>query len=56
MATPTGQQYQVDNSYDRYWMNTSTGTYVGGDINFDDADLRELGLDPNAYTEVQVIR
>lgn len=56
VATPTGQQYQVDNSYDRYWMDTSTGTYVGGDINFDDADLRELGLDPNAYTEVQVVR
>ena len=56
VATSSGQNFQVDNSYDRYWLNPSTGAYVGGDINFGDSQLRELGLNPSDYEEVQVVR
>lgn len=56
VATSSGQSYQVDNSYDRYWLNPSTGSYVGGDINFGDTQLRELGLNPSDYEEVQIVR
>jgi hypothetical protein len=48
--------WQVDSGYDRYWVNPDTGAYVGGDINFGDSQLRELGLNPNDYQEVTVIR
>jgi len=30
----SGQTFQVDDGYYRYWMNTVDNTYVGGDINF----------------------
>lgn len=56
VAASSGQTYQVDNSYDRYWLNPTTGSYVGGDINFGDTQLRELGLNPSDYEEVQVVR
>lgn len=48
--------WQVDSGYDRYWVNPDTGAYVGGDINFDDSEIRELGLNPSDYTEVTTIR
>ncbi|CAN5754381.1 hypothetical protein BH10ACT1_BH10ACT1_13650 [soil metagenome] len=56
VASTSGQQFQVDDSYDRYWLNPATGAYAGGDINFGDTQLRELGLNPSDYEEVQVIR
>ena len=52
----TGTTWQVDSGYDRYWMNPDTGGYVGGDINFGESQLRELGLNPGDYEEVTVIR
>lgn len=51
-----GQKLQVDNSYQRYWVNKSDGTYVGGDINFGDSQLRALGLNPSDYEEATVVR
>ncbi|QXC60806.1 hypothetical protein KSP35_21185 [Aquihabitans sp. G128] len=56
VATSSGTTYQVDNSYDRYWLNPTTGEYAGGDINFGDAQLRELGLNPSDYEEVKIVR
>jgi hypothetical protein len=32
------------------------GTYLGGDINFDDQDLLALGLNPSDYQEVTIQR
>lgn len=51
-----GTTWQVDSGYDRYWVNPTDGSYVGGDVNFGDSQLRELGLNPNDYEEVTVIR
>lgn len=48
-----GQQMQVDDGYDRYFVNKNDNSYVGGDINFDDATIRAMGLNPNDYEEVQ---
>ena len=52
----SGTKFQVDNSYQRYWMNTTDNTYVGGDVNFGESQLRELGLDPSAYEEVPTVK
>ena len=49
-----GQTWQVDDGYDTYYMNPSTGTYVGGDINFDDQELLALGLNPSDYEKVEI--
>jgi hypothetical protein len=51
-----GQTFQVDNSYQRYWVNPSTGQYLGGDINFDDRSIRAMGLNPDDYQEAQIRR
>ena len=62
LGTPTGAgsvgapTWQVDSGYDRYWVNPATGAYVGGDVNFGESQLRELGLNPGDYEEVTVIR
>ncbi len=52
----SGTTWQVDSGYDRYWVNPTSGGYVGGDINFGESQLRELGLNPGDYEEVTVIR
>jgi len=52
----SGQTFQVDDGYNRYWMNTVDNTYVGGDINFGESQLVEMGLDPGTYEEVQIIK
>lgn len=51
-----GKTYQVDNSYQRYFMNKTNHTYVGGDIRMDLDKLRQLGLNPDDYEEVKVRR
>ena len=51
----SGQTFQVDDGYNRYWMNTVDNTYVGGDINFGESQPVEMGLDPGTYEEVQII-
>jgi hypothetical protein len=47
---------QVATGATNYWVNKYDGTYVGGDINFGDAQLRELGLNPNDYEQVTVVK
>ena len=56
VQTTEGQKFQVDDSYQRYWVNPTTGEYAGGDVNFGESQLRELGLDPGAYQEVEIVR
>ncbi|MCB1040734.1 MAG: hypothetical protein KDA94_14560, partial [Acidimicrobiales bacterium] len=51
-----GQKFQVDSSYQRYWLNPSTGEYAGGDIDFGEQQLRDLGLDPGSYEEVEIVK
>jgi hypothetical protein len=47
---------QVASGATRYWVNKYDGTYVGGDINFGDAQLRALGLNPSDYEQVTVVK
>ncbi|RYG31307.1 hypothetical protein EON81_23185 [bacterium] len=49
-----GKTYQVDNSYQRYFMKKSDRTYVGGDSTMDIDKLRSLGLNPDDYEEVKI--
>ncbi|MEI2640029.1 MAG: hypothetical protein V9F03_13685 [Microthrixaceae bacterium] len=56
VQTSGGQKMQVDNSYQRYWVNKSDGSYVGGDINFGDSQLRGMGLNPSDYEEAQIVK
>jgi len=50
----SGEVRQVDNSYQRYYINKSDNTYVGGDIRFNDDSIRKLGLNPDDYEEAKV--
>jgi hypothetical protein len=54
VVSSNGKTYQVDNSYQRYFMNKTNHTYVGGDIGMDLDKLRQLGLNPDDYEEVKV--
>ncbi len=54
VVSSSGQSFQVDNSYQRYYMNKSDRTYVGGDSTMDIDQLRKLGLNPDDYEEVKV--
>lgn len=47
---------QVATGATNYWVNKNDGTYVGGDINFGDAQLRQMGLNPNDYEQVTVVK
>jgi hypothetical protein len=51
-----GRTYQVDASYQRYFVNRHDGTYVGGHAGADVESLRALGLDPSDYEEVKIAR
>jgi hypothetical protein len=54
VVTPAGQSMQVDNSYQRYYVNRNDNTYVGGDITMDPDKLRSLGLNPDDYVEAKI--
>ncbi len=47
---------QVATGATNYWVNKYDGTYVGGDINFGDAQLRAMGLNPSDYEQVTVVK
>lgn len=55
VTTSGGNRMQVDNSYDRYWVNKYDGSYVGGDINFGGSSLSDLGLNPGDYEEATIV-
>lgn len=54
VVTSSGATYQVDGSYQRYFMNKQSHTYVGGDATMGIDDLREMGLNPGDYEEVTI--
>lgn len=56
VTNSSGKQFQVDNSYQTYFMNKNDHTYVGGDIRFNDDSIRQLGLNPDDYEQVQITR
>ena len=56
MHIDAGTKRQVDDGYQRYWMNSSTGQYYGGDVNFGESQLRELGENPSNFEEVQIVK
>jgi len=47
---------QVATGATNYWVSKVDGTYVGGDINFGDAQLRAMGLNPSDYEQVTVVK
>lgn len=47
---------QVATGATNYWVNKYDGTYVGGDINFGDTQLRQMGLNPSDYEQVTVVK
>ncbi|HYH97461.1 hypothetical protein [Hyalangium sp.] len=51
-----GKTFQVDSSYQRYFMHKRDRTYVGGDTGMDLDKLRSLGLNPNDYEEVKITK
>jgi hypothetical protein len=54
VVTSSGQTMQVDNSYQRYYVNKNDNTYVGADITMDQDKLRSLGLNPDDYSEAKI--
>jgi hypothetical protein len=52
----SGKTFQVDGSYQRYFLNKQDGSYVGGDIRMDVDKLRSLGLNPDDYEEAKIDR
>ena len=49
-----GKAFQVDNSYERYFMHKRNGTYLGGDKTWDLDTLRKFNLNPDDYEEVKI--
>jgi hypothetical protein len=54
VVDPSGKTFQVDGSYQRYFIHKQTGTYVGGDSGTDIDKLRSLGLNPDDYEEAKI--
>jgi hypothetical protein len=54
VASSSGKTYQVDGSYQRYYMHKRNQTYLGGNTHMDIDQLRKLGLNPDDYEEVKV--
>ncbi|WP_164019997.1 hypothetical protein [Pyxidicoccus trucidator] len=52
----SGKTFQVDSSYQRYFMHKRDHTYVGGDVRMDLDTLRSLGLNPDDYEEVKIVK
>lgn len=55
-APGSSTTWQVATGATNYYVNPTTGEYVGGDINFDDQDLIAMGLDPSDYQQVTIVR
>lgn len=50
----SGKTWQVDNSYQRYFVHKTNNSYLGGDIRFDLDEIRRRGLNPDDYKEVKI--
>ncbi len=49
-----GKTFQVDSSYQRYFMHKQNRTYLGGNTGMNLDSLRGMGLNPNDYEEVKI--
>lgn len=49
-----GKTWQVDSSYQRYFVHKRNNTYLAGDIRFDADEIRRRGLNPDDYEEVKI--
>ncbi len=56
VTNSSGKTFQVDHSYQRYYVKKGTSQYMGGDINFGEDALRKLGMNPDDWEEVQIKR
>lgn len=54
VVSSSGKTFQVDNSYQRYFMKKSDRTYIGGDSTMDLDSLRRFNLNPDDYEEVKI--
>lgn len=54
VQTTGGRIMQVDNSYQKYYLNKNNNTYVGGDSTTDLDTLRKWGLNPDDYEEAKI--
>jgi hypothetical protein len=54
VAGPSGRTFQVENKYDRYYINKSDNSYIGlkGGTNLNNLD----GVNPDDYEEAKVLR
>ncbi len=57
VANSSGQTFKVDNSHQKYFVNTHNNTYIGTTAHTNVDDLRRLaGVNPSDYQEVKIIR
>ncbi len=56
VVNSSGKTFQVDNSYETYFMKKSDNSYVGGDSTWDLDTLRKMGLNPDDYEQVKIRR
>lgn len=54
VVNSSGKTWQVDNSYDKYYVNKSDNSYIGGDVRLDADEIRRRGLNPDDYEEVKI--
>lgn len=57
VVNSSGQTFKVDNSHQKYFVNTTDNTYIGTDATTSIHDLSRLaGVNPDDYEEVKIIR
>ncbi|CAN5543449.1 hypothetical protein BH11ARM1_BH11ARM1_15670 [soil metagenome] len=54
VVNSSGKSFQVDNSYQTYFINKSTQKYIGGDSHMTVDDLRKFGLNPDDYEATKI--
>lgn len=54
VVSSNGKTFQVDNSYQTYFMKKSDNSYIGGDSTWDVDTLRKMGLNPDDYEQVKI--
>lgn len=57
VVSSSGKAYQVDNAFERYYVNKNNNTYIGTKSTTDLDDLRRTaGVNPDDYEEVKIKR
>lgn len=55
VVNSSGTKYQVDNRYQRYYVNKNNNSYIGTGSTVDRDDLRKSGVNPDDYEEVKIV-